>query len=250
MESSAAPLILLEQVSKQYGDKWAVRDLSLAIGPGELFAFLGPNGAGKTTTIKLIAGLLRPAAGNVWVAGHRMSTDALAPRRLLSYVPDQPYLYEKLTGRDFLEFVREIHGLGSEARAREEELVEILEIGSFAPDLIETYSHGMRQRLAFAAALVPQPRVLVVDEPMVGLDPRSTRIVKDLLRSHATKGNAVLMSTHTLAIAEEVADRIGIIHQGRLIRLGTLADLRRESNGKRSLEEFFLEVTAQAVEGA
>lgn len=246
MESSVPPAILVENVSKQYGDKWAVRELSLSIPPGELFAFLGPNGAGKTTTIKMITGLLRPTQGRVEVAGHSVATDSLEARRLISYVPDQPYLYEKLTGRDFLKFIRDVYELNGSARDYEEELVDTFGMQDFVADLIETYSHGMRQRLAFAAAMLHRPKVLIVDEPMVGLDPKSMRIVKDLLRKTTREGTTVFMSTHTLGIAEEVADRIGIIHRGRLIRCGTLAELRGLAVGAPSLEDFFLEVTSES----
>jgi ABC-2 type transport system ATP-binding protein len=237
-------LIELQNVSKRYGDKWAVQNLSLSIPSGELFAFLGPNGAGKTTTIKMLTGLLRATEGRVLVAGFDMSSEGVEARRRLSYVPDQPYLYEKLTGRDFLRFIRDIHGLSrSQTNAREEQMIDVFEMSAFVDDLIETYSHGMRQRLAFAAALLHQPEVLIVDEPMVGLDPRSTRIVKDLLASLARQGTTVFMSTHTLGIAEEVADRIGIIHRGRLIRCGTLNELRADRPDG-SLEDLFLEATA------
>lgn len=246
MTAEGVPLIQLEHVSKRYGDKLAVVDLSLEIPAGELFAFLGPNGAGKTTTIKMITGLLRPTAGSVRVAGFDMAGNAEQARRTISYVPDQPYLYEKLSGRDLLRFVRDIYRLaGPETMQYEEVLIETFAMNSYVDDLIETYSHGMRQRLAFAAALLHEPRVLVVDEPMVGLDPKSMRIVKNLLRETARRGTAVFMSTHTLAIAEEVADRIGIIHRGRLIRCGTMAELRAETADALSLEDFFLQVTAE-----
>lgn len=244
-EANGNPAILLEQVSKEYGDKLAVRDLSLRIETGELYAFLGPNGAGKTTTIKMMTGLLRPTRGRVFIAGHDIASDSLEARRVISYVPDQPYLYEKLSGRDFLRFIRDIHNLRNGAQDYEEELIDVFGMREFVPDLIETYSHGMRQRLAFAGALLHRPRVLIVDEPMVGLDPKSMRIVKDLLRASTKKGTTVFMSTHTLAIAEEVADRIGIIHRGRLLCEGTLAELKRDSVEHRSLEDFFLAVTAE-----
>ncbi|MFO0948433.1 MAG: ABC transporter ATP-binding protein [Planctomycetota bacterium] len=244
-EANDTAAIRLDNVSKEYGDKLAVQNLSLNIGEGELFAFLGPNGAGKTTTIKMMTGLLRPTRGRVYIVGHDIATDSLDARRVISYVPDQPYLYEKLTGRDFLRFIREIHNLSNGALEYEEELIDTFGMREFVPDLIETYSHGMRQRLAFAGALIHKPKVLVVDEPMVGLDPKSMRIVKDLLRSITRQGTTVFMSTHTLAIAEEVADRIGIIHRGHLVCCGTQEELRRTSVDYRSLEDFFLAVTAE-----
>jgi ABC-2 type transport system ATP-binding protein len=242
-----SPLIDLQAVSKSYGTNWAVRELSLQIPPGELFACLGPNGAGKTTTIKMITGLLRPTEGRVFVAGKDMATNSLEARRCLSYVPDEPHLYEKLSGREFLTFTREIYGLsGPEVQAYTEELIDTFETRDYIDELTETYSHGMRQRLVFASALLHRPRVLVVDEPMVGLDPKSVRIVKDLLKKAAREGTAIFMSTHTLAIAEEMAHRIGIFHQGRLIRCGTIDELRRETTSDTTLEDFFLQVTADA----
>lgn len=241
------PLIELLNVSKCYGEHWAVRDLSLDIRPGELFVFLGPNGAGKTTTLKMLTGLLRPTNGKVRVVGFDMATQAESACRYLSYVPDQPYLYDKLTGREFLDFTRDIYGLSGPAVLTEQmRLTNTFEMNEYVDSLIETYSHGMRQRLVFAAALLHRPRVLVVDEPMVGLDPKSMRIVKDLLRECVAAGTAVFMSTHTLAVAEEIASRIGILHKGRLVRCGTLDELRHNGAAGRSLEEFFLAVTAEA----
>ena len=244
--SMNAPLIQLEDVSKYYGKKCAVSGLSLAIPSGEIFAFLGPNGAGKTTTIKMLTGLLQPTEGRVVVAGYDLTDSSPEARRQLAYVPDEPHLYDKLSGRDFLQFVRDIYGLsGPKVADREQELIQTFEMSDYLDSLAETYSHGMRQRLVFAAALLHDPQVLIVDEPMVGLDPRSTRIVKNLLTQVARQGRTVFMSTHTLAIAEEVADRIGIIHRGRLIRCGTLAELSAESDPRHSLEDFFLMVTRE-----
>lgn len=243
---SNEPLIVLENVCKRYRDKLAVNQLNLKVAAGELFAFLGPNGAGKTTTIKMITGLLRATAGSVRVCGYDMRENSEAARRNISYVPDQPYLYEKLSGRELLRFVRDIHGLtGPEIATTEERLIDTFEMRGFVDSLVESYSHGMRQRLAFAAAMLHGPRVLVVDEPMVGLDPKSMRIVKDLFRQTANAGATVFMSTHTLTIAEEVADRIGIIHNGRLIRCGTAAELKADLGADGTLEDLFLQVTAE-----
>ena len=246
--SSEAPAMIdLREVTKRYGSKVAVSELSLQVPAGELFAFLGPNGAGKTTTIKMLTGLLRATSGSVLIAGHEAATASSAIRGLISYVPDQPFVYEKLSGREFLHFTREIQGLsGSEVERYEGELIDLFEMRDYVDDLSETYSHGMRQRLAFVSALLHRPKVLIVDEPMVGLDPKSVRIVKDLLRDSALGGATVFMSTHTLTIAEEVADRIGIIHQGRLVRCGSMAQLREEGAEGLSLEEFFLGVTAES----
>ncbi|WP_145262633.1 ABC transporter ATP-binding protein [Planctomycetes bacterium Pan216] len=249
MANGAGIAIQIDHVSKDYGSKRAVHELTLEIPEGELFACLGPNGAGKTTTIKMITGLLRPTIGHVHVAGFDMSSPSIDARRSISFVPDQPYLYDKLTGRDFMQFTADIYGISPEQAAEYgEELIETFEMTHYVDDLAETYSHGMRQRLVFAAALLHRPRVLIVDEPMVGLDPRSTRIVKDLLRRITNEGTTVFMSTHTLNIAEELADRIGIINHGRLVRLGTLEELRYAGADGLSLEEFFLQVTAEAEE--
>jgi ABC-2 type transport system ATP-binding protein len=225
----------------------AVAGLDLTVPRGELFAFLGPNGAGKTTTIKMLVGLLRPSSGSVRVCGHDVVGHTQEASRNLGYVPDEPYLYDKLTGREFLDFVAQMHGLKpAESAQRIAREAGHFELGSFIDDLIDSYSHGMRQRLVFAAALLHDPPVLVIDEPMVGLDPRSARLVKDLLRAQATAGTTIFMSTHILAIAEEIADRIGIVDHGRLRALGTLAELRQElAQADTSLEQMFLEVTAE-----
>jgi ABC-2 type transport system ATP-binding protein len=235
-------MIELRGVTKNFGSKRAVDQLDLTVHSGELFAFLGPNGAGKTTTIKMICGLLTPTAGTVRVGGHDASTRQA--RQLIGYVPDQPYLYDKLTGREFLKFVVEMYGLDrSWAMARIDELIETFEMADFIDELCENYSQGMKQRVVFASALVHKPRVLVVDEPLVGLDPRSARIVKNLFLSEARSGAAVLMSIHLLAIAQELADRIGIVDHGRMLAVGTLAQLRERVQHDGSLEDLFLKLT-------
>jgi len=239
-------MIELNNVSRTYGRKLAVDRLTLAVSPGELFAFLGPNGAGKTTTIKMLVGLLRPSSGTVRVCGQDTVSQTRQAVRLIGYVPDQPYLYDKLSGREFLEFVAQMRGLdGSRAAGRIDRETENFCLGEFLDELTETYSHGMKQRLVFASALLHDPAVIVVDEPMVGLDPRSVRLVKDLLRGRVAAGAAVFMSTHTLAVAEEIADRIGIVDRGRLNFLGTLTDLQQElASDDTSLEHLFLKLTA------
>jgi ABC-2 type transport system ATP-binding protein len=237
-------MIELEHVSKSYGTKPAVEDLSLDVPAGELFAFLGPNGAGKTTTIKMMCGLLFPTAGRVLIGGHDMRRDGDRARPLLSYVPDQPFLYEKLTGREFLQFTAEMYGLPDDhARARIAEVIELFDLGEFVDDLTERYSHGMRQRTVFAAALVHEPKVLIVDEPTVGLDPYSVRQLKDILRRQADGGTTVFLSSHSLDVVEELADRIGIVNHGRLIGCGTLDALRRQASVDGSLEKVFLTLT-------
>ena len=240
-------MIEFEDVTRCYGDTVAVDGLSLSVPAGELFAYLGPNGAGKTTTIKMLVGLLRPTSGTLRVCGHDVVDWPREARRLVGYVPDEPFLYEKLSGREFLRFVAEMYGTPAaevdEFIARE---VERFELGDFVDSLTETYSHGMKQRTVFASAMLHDPPVLVIDEPMVGLDPRSARIVKDLLRQQVAGGTTVFMSTHTLAVAEEIADRIGIICHGKLERLGVLDDLLADEGSLHgSLEEVFLAVTQQ-----
>lgn len=238
-------MIEIDGLTKRFGPKTAVDGLSLTVRTGQCFAFLGPNGAGKTTTIKMLVGLLKPDAGAARICGHDIQKDAIAAKALLSYVPDEPYLYDKLSGREFLEFVGRMYRL---PKARMEEriaqLTETLSLGEFLEDLTEGYSHGMKQRVVIAAALLHEPKVLIVDEPMVGLDPRSTRVVKDILRGLFRDGVTVFMSTHTLAVAEELADQIGVIHYGRMVAQGTIEELRRASGGAQGLEESFLRLTA------
>jgi ABC-2 type transport system ATP-binding protein len=239
-------MIEINQVTKQYGTKVAVRDLSLQVPAGELFAFLGPNGAGKTTTIKMMVGLLFPTAGTVRVGGFDIVREGDRARRLLSYVPDQPYLYEKLTGREFLQFIADMYGMEpAHGRRRMDEVIGLFGLADFVDDLTERYSHGMRQRTVFAAALLHEPRVLIVDEPTVGLDPRSVRLLKDLLRREANGGTTVFLSSHSLDVVEELADRIAIVDHGRLISCGTLEALRRQAAVDGSLEEVFLTLTAE-----
>ncbi len=241
--------IEIDSVTKRFGRKIAVDDLTLAIPQGELFAFLGPNGAGKTTTIKMICGLLRPHAGEIRVCGFPMGSNGLAAKAQLAYVPDQPFLYDKLTAREFLNFVADMYGLSKEQRDRRlDELVPQLAIGAFTDQMTETYSHGMKQRVVLTAALIHDPQILIVDEPMVGLDPRTVRTVKDLFVQRAREGRTVFMSTHTLEVAEAVADRIGIIDHGKLIAVGTMSELRQRSAGSATLEDIFLRLTEEGDE--
>jgi len=238
-------MIRFEAVTRNYGAKVAVDNLSLTVPPGELFAFLGPNGAGKTTAIKMLTGLLRPTSGTVSVCGYDTATRTRDAARFLGFVPEEPFLYDKLSGREFLEFAADMRGFSAAEKAeRIERQREIFGMAEFFDDLTETYSHGMRQRLIFAAAMLHDPPVLVVDEPMVGLDPKSVRLVKDLLRARASAGATVFMSTHTLSVAEEIADRIGIIDRGQLLFLGSLSEMRKALRDEHhSLEHLFLELT-------
>jgi ABC-2 type transport system ATP-binding protein len=241
-------MIDITSVTKRYGPKVAVRDLTLHVPAGELFAFLGPNGAGKTTTIKMLCGLLFPSEGAVKVGGFDLVSHGDQARALISYVPDQPFLYEKLTGREFLQFTADLYAMPP-ARARQKiaEVIDLFRLDDFVDDLTERYSHGMRQRTVFAAALVHEPKLLIADEPTVGLDPKSIRELKTLLRQLAGNGMTVFLSTHTLDIAQELADRIGIIDHGRLIGCGTLADLRKQAAIDGSLEDLFLAITEEAA---
>ena len=239
-------MIELDHVFKTYGTKPAVTDLNLRIGAGELFAFLGPNGAGKTTTIKMMCGLLFPTSGHIRIGGHDLRTQGQEARQVISYVPDQPFLYEKLTGREVLQFIADMYGLGGDhARRRIDAMIEVFSLGPFVDDLTQHYSHGMRQRTVFAAALLHEPRVLIVDEPTVGLDPRSVRLLKDLLRQETKRGATVFLSTHSLDVAQELADRIGVIHQGHLIGCGTLEEIRLKAALEGNLEEVFLKMTEE-----
>lgn len=240
-------MIEFNEVVRRYGTKVAVDHLTMSVGAGEVFAFLGPNGAGKTTSIKMLVGLLLPTSGEVYLAEHNVLTEARQSKSHLGFVPDQPELYDKLSGREFLEFVASMHGMSNEeTKLAIAENSRIFELDSFLDQLTENYSHGMKQRVAFAAALIHDPDVLILDEPMVGLDPRSMRLVKDMLSQRAARGKTVFLSTHTLAVAEEIANRIGVINNGKLIFLGTVAELRsRLALGDSSLEDLFLRLTSE-----
>jgi ABC-2 type transport system ATP-binding protein len=239
-------MIQFENVSRTYGNKVAVSGLDLEIPRGELFGLLGPNGAGKTTTIKMVVGLLRPTSGIVRVCGYDVVADTRRSNGLLGYIPDVPYLYDKLTGREFLQFVADMYGMdGRMASYQMARQIEQFLLQEFVDDVTESYSHGMKQRLAFAAALVHEPAVLIVDEPMIGLDPLSVRSLKDLLRQKAAEGMTILMSTHLLSVAEEIADRVGIVDRGRVRFLGTVAELRGMLCAENaSLERLYLDFLA------
>lgn len=242
-------MIELIQATRCYGRKVAVDRLDLHIPQGQLFAFLGPNGAGKTTTIKMMVGLLQPTSGNVRICDYDVKTHTREVNLRTGYVPDEPYLYDKLTGREFLHFVGDLYGLSAEQASQGiREQIATFDLGEFVDHLTESYSHGMKQRLVFASALMHHPSVLIVDEPMVGLDPRSMRLVKDLLRAEARAGTTVFMSTHTLAVAEEIADRIGVFMHGKLRFLGTVDELRRQLASGASLEKLFLALTEPEME--
>jgi len=239
-------MIEIEALTKKFGTKVAVDNLTLAVPTGCLFAFLGPNGAGKTTTIKLLVGLLRPTAGRMRVCGHDVTAEPQEVKKLVSYVPDQPFLYDKLSGREFLDFVAQMYAIPKpQYEKKAAELIELFEMKDYLDELSEGYSHGMRQRVVLSAALLHDPQVLIVDEPMVGLDPKTIRLTKDIFRTQAAKGVTLFMSTHTLAIAEELADDIAIINHGRLIARGDLPELRRQASTQGNLEDTFLQLTAE-----
>jgi len=244
-------MIELVHVVKRFGDLVAVNDLSLMVKPGEFFAVLGPNAAGKTTTLKMLAGLMKPTSGTVRVCGFDVQTQPLEARARLAYVPDFPFLYEKLTPWEFLRFTGQLFQLDEkQIKDRSSELISRFNLGLYVHKMIEGLSHGTRQRLAIASALLHGPEVFVIDEPMVGLDPQHARVVKDLLKERSQEGMTVLISTHQLSVAEEMADRIGIMQGGRLTAIGTREELRQQSGAAGRLEDVFLALTTgQALSG-
>ena len=245
-------LIETHNLLKRYGDKVAVDNVSFDVHAGEVFGFLGPNGAGKTTTIKMIVGLLKPTSGSVKVAGYDIQTQAMQAKASSGYVPDTPNLYAKLTGRELLRFVSDLYNLDrTQMTHRIDELLRMFDLMNAADDTLDSYSHGMQQKASLAAALMHDPRVLVLDEPTVGLDPKSARLIKDILRQLADRGSAVMLSTHILEIAERMCDRIGIINKGQLVAVGTMDELRTlDKTGQTSLEDIFLSLTGGAEETA
>jgi ABC-2 type transport system ATP-binding protein len=241
-------MIAIQGVTKTYGSKTAVDNLSLEIAPGEFFAVLGPNGAGKTTTIKMIAGLLRPSSGRILVCGHDAHADPIEAKRACAYVPDQPFLYDKLSGLEFMHFIGDLYGVAGPEREKEiERLIELFGMRSFVRELTEAYSHGMKQRLVLAATLLHRPKVILVDEPLVGLDPHNARLVKEVFREQARGGTSIFMSTHVLSVAEDFADRIGIMLHGRMVALGRMEDLRKQARSDGRLEEVFFRITEGAA---
>jgi ABC-2 type transport system ATP-binding protein len=243
-------LIETRNLIKRYGDKVAVNDVSFDVYQGEVFGFLGPNGAGKTTTIKVIVGLLQPTSGTVKVAGYDIQKQSMLAKASSGYVPDTPNLYAKLSGRELLRFVGDLYSLDrTQVAHRIDELLRMFDLANAADDTVDSYSHGMQQKASLAAALMHDPKVLILDEPTVGLDPKSARLIKDILRQLADRGAAVMLSTHILEIAERMCDRIGIINKGQLIAVGTMDELRTlDKTGQASLEDIFLSLTGGAEE--
>jgi ABC-2 type transport system ATP-binding protein len=240
-------MIELTSLTKRYGSFKAVDAIDLRVPKGELFGFLGPNGAGKTTTLRMIAGILRPTSGMVRIAGIDISRDPMAAKAMLGYIPDRPYIYEKLTGAEFLRFVAGLYGQnGEKVEHRGRELLALFDLEQWRDELVESYSHGMRQKLIISSAFIHKPDVIVVDEPMVGLDPKAARILKDLFSEYTRRGHTIMMSTHTLEVAEAMCDRIGIIQGGKIRALGTMDELRASSaSGTEGLEQIFLKLTGE-----
>jgi len=235
-------MIEMDNVTKDFGTTVAVNRLSLHVGKGEIFGFIGPNGAGKTTTIRLMGGIIEPTSGNIRIGGIDLRQNPVAAKRIIGFVPDRPFLYEKLTGSEFMKFIGDLYGVGRKAMAANtDKLLNQFALFEWRDEIIEAYSHGMKQRLILAAALLHEPGVLVIDEPRVGLDPAAVKMVKDIFRTLAAQNVTIFISTHTLGIAEDLCDRIGVIHRGKLLAQGTMAELNHTAKtGAAGLEEVFL----------
>ena len=238
-------MIRLTNLTKRYGSFTAVDGIDLQVPAGELFGFLGPNGAGKTTTLRMIAGILKPTSGVVEIGGDNLERKPRKAKTRMGFIPDRPFVYDKLTGAEFLRFVAALYGQeGPVIERRMDELLRLFDLAPWKDELTESYSHGMRQKLIISSALIHQPEVIVVDEPMVGLDPKSARLLKDLFKEFTQRGGTILMSTHTLEVAEDMCDRIGIIQGGKIVACGTMAELRHQfAAGDASLEDLFLRLT-------
>lgn len=239
------PVLEISELSKSFATHQAVERLDIAVSPGEIFGFLGPNGAGKTTTIRMVAGLLRPDGGTVRIMGRDLAADPAWGKARTGYIPDRPFLYEKLTGQEFLQFMAGLYKLPREVFQRNvPKFMELFDLSPWQDHLVESYSHGMKQKLIITAAFMLEPPLIVVDEPMVGLDPKSARLVKEIFKQHAAAGRSLFLSTHSLEVAEELCHRIGIIVNGRLRALGDMGELRAmATDGKGDLEDIFLELT-------
>jgi ABC-2 type transport system ATP-binding protein len=240
-------MIEISHLVKTFGRVRAVNDLTLTVGRGEFFGFLGPNGAGKTTTIKMMAGLLKPNSGSIRLSGLWLDRDSTAARRICAYIPDKPFIYEKLTGREFLRFIGNLWGMDrKEIEEKIETVMDMFSMGGWLDDLIEGYSHGMKQKTVMAQALIHDPEIVIVDEPMVGLDPRSIRLVGEIFADLSRKGTTIFMSTHTLTHAQEMCHRIGIINRGALVAAGSIDELMTVARTKsRELDEIFFTLTEE-----
>lgn len=242
-------MIEVKNLKKQYGRVLAVDNLTLTILPGEIFGFIGPNGAGKTTTIRIMGGILSPTEGTVMIDGIDLAREPEKAKKRIGFIPDRPFLYDKLTGWEFMRFSAELYGVRDDVFSEKAEaLLRMFSLWEWADGLIESYSHGMKQRLIISAAILHDPSVIIVDEPMVGLDPTGIKLVKDILRGKAREGKTIFMSTHSLGVAEDICDRIGIINRGMLIAMGTTKDLRRNAGfAEADLESVFLKLTEEQI---
>ncbi len=243
-------MIELKNLCKYYGDIRAVDNISLQVPRGELFCFLGPNGAGKTTTIKIMTGLVKADSGSAWVAGYDIARDALSAKQRMGYIPDMPYLYDRLTCAEFMQFCGDLYNVPAERLDRERtRLLELFSLQEQSAALVRDLSHGMRQRLIYAATLLHEPEVLFIDEPLIGLDPYTIRLIKDLLRARARGGMTIFLTTHILALAEDIADRIAIVNNGQIIAIGSLQELKAQHPGINTLEDIFLHLTGHPANG-
>ena len=235
-------MIELQELTKDYGTTVAVNKLNLKVAAGEIYGFIGPNGAGKTTTIRMMGGILAPTSGRIIIGGEEMLKNPVSAKKMIGFVPDRPFLYEKLTGMEFLRFSADLYDVNHDTFSdKSKALLKQFALSNWADELIEAYSHGMKQRLIIASALLHDPRILIIDEPMVGLDPEAVRMVKDILKALARGGTTVFVSTHTLSLAEDLCDRIGLIHKGTLLAQGSLDELKKVARlGEAGLEDVFL----------
>ena len=240
-------MIKISNVTKNYGSFCAVNDISLEVEDGEIFGFLGVNGAGKTTTLKMLVGILKPTSGRIEIGGFDIDDQPLEAKAITGYIPDRPYLYSKLTGREFLYFIADLYYVPNDAaEERIDRLLHEFGLTDWQDELVESYSHGMKQRLATSAALVHDPKILIIDEPMVGLDPHGAKLFKDALKKYSGQGKTIMLSTHSLNVAEELSHRLAIIHEGKIIAVGTLGEIRRKTGGHgMGLENLFLQLTSE-----
>jgi len=240
-------MIKLIHLYKQYGQNIAIDNIHLSVSPGEIFGFIGPNGAGKTTTIQIMAGLLAPTSGNVILSGISMNSDPVNAKRLVGYIPDRPYIYEKLTGIEYLRFIADFYQIShDDFTKKSSRLLKEFSLEDRQNELIEAYSHGMKQRLIMISALLHDPPIIIVDEPMVGLDPVAIKLVKNVFKQRSHEGTTIFLSTHTLSLAEQICDRVGIIHKGKLIATGSMEDLKSSAkSGTEDLEDIFFQLTLE-----